>query len=179
MASTVSIRHFILGLLTRQPMSGYDIKRFLKRLSWLIDGPSFGSLYPALHSLLENGLVTVEVIPREDKPPRKIYTITETGRQVLGEWMDQPTSSGVSLKAFLMRLILASNLSYDRLITHLEQRQTQVTTHQLALEENAGTMEEGADLGDRLALEYSLAVASAELAWLDRTIKRMSQTPPQ
>jgi PadR family transcriptional regulator AphA len=179
MASTVSIRHFILGLLTRQPMSGYDIKRFLKRQSWLIDGPSFGSLYPALHSLLENGLVTVEVIPRDDKPPRKIYTITETGRQVLGEWMDQPTSSGVSLKAFLMRLILASNLSYDRLITHLEQRHAQVTTHQLALEQSAGGMDEGADLGDRLALEYSLAVATAELAWLDRTIKSISQTERQ
>ena len=93
--------------------------------------------------------------------------------------MDQPMSSGVSLKAFLMRLILASNLSYDRLITHLEQRQAQVTTHQLALEQNAGGMDEGADLGDRLALEYGLAVATAELAWLDRTIKRMSQTPPQ
>jgi PadR family transcriptional regulator AphA len=179
MASALSIRHFILGLLTRQPMSGYDIKRFLKRLSWLIDGPSFGSLYPALHSLLENGLVTVKVIPRDDKPPRKIYTITETGRQVLGEWMDQPTSSGVSLKAFLMRLVLASNLSPEQLITHLEQRQMQVTAHRLALEENAGGMDEDADLGDRLALEYSLAVASAELAWLDRTIKSISQTERQ
>jgi PadR family transcriptional regulator AphA len=160
-------------------MSGYDIKRFLKRQSWLIDGPSFGSLYPALHSLLENGLVTVEVIPRDNKPPRKIYTITETGRQVLGEWMDQPMSSGISLKAFLMRLILASNLSSEQLITLLEQRQAQVSAHQLALEENAGGMDEGADLGDRLALEYGLAVASAELAWLDRTMKGMSQTERQ
>ena len=78
-------------------MSGYDIKCFLKSLNWLIDSPSFGSLYPALHALLENGLVTVEVIPRQDKPPRKIYDTTEAGRQVLREWINQPIAPGASL----------------------------------------------------------------------------------
>ena len=31
-AGAVSFRHFILGLLKQQPMSGYDIKRLLKGL---------------------------------------------------------------------------------------------------------------------------------------------------
>lgn len=176
MANSVSLRHFILGLLTRQPMSGYDIKRFLQRLSWLVGSPSFGSLYPALHTLLENGLVTVEVIPRQDKPPRKIYTITEIGQQELQKWLDRPVASGVSLRAFLMRLILASNLSSDGLIAHLEQRRAEVADHQLTLQQTAEAMDEGADLGDRLALEYGLTVAEAELAWLDRTLVHLSQS---
>jgi DNA-binding PadR family transcriptional regulator len=50
----------ILGLLAQQPMSGYDIKRFLKSLSWLIDSPSFGSIYPTLRALREDDLVTME-----------------------------------------------------------------------------------------------------------------------
>jgi DNA-binding PadR family transcriptional regulator len=29
-ARSVSLHHFMLGLLTQQPMSGYDIKRALK-----------------------------------------------------------------------------------------------------------------------------------------------------
>jgi len=177
MASTVSIRHFILGLLNRQPMSGYDIKRFLKGLSWLIDSPSFGSLYPALHALLEDDLVTVEVVSRQNKPPRKIYSITEAGGQVLGEWMDRPIASGVSLKAFLMRLILAGNLSHDGLVAHLEQRRTQVAAHQAALDQTATVMDEGMDLGERLALDYGLAVAAAELAWLDGMLAQLSQGP--
>ena len=49
MSGTVKTRHLVLGLLARQPMSGYDIKRFFKSLSWLIGSPSFGSRYPALH----------------------------------------------------------------------------------------------------------------------------------
>lgn len=177
MASAVSIRHFILGLLNRQPMSGYDIKRFLKSLSWLIDSPSFGSLYPALHALLEDSLVTVEVVSRQDKPPRKIYSITEAGRQVLHRWMDQPVGSGASLKAFLMRLILAGSLSHDGLIAHLEQRRAQVAAHQLELEQTARVMDESMDLGERLALDYALDVAAAELTWLDRTLAELSQQP--
>jgi DNA-binding PadR family transcriptional regulator len=157
-------------------MSGYDIKLFLKRLSWLVDSPSFGSLYPALHALLENGMVTVEVVPRQDKPPRKIYTITKTGKQVLQEWTDQPVASGTSMKAFLMRLILASSLSHDGLITHLQQRHTQVAAHQLSLKQIAGVMDESTDLGDRLALDYGLTVADAELDWLDRTLAHLSQS---
>jgi DNA-binding PadR family transcriptional regulator len=175
MANTVRVRHFILGLLTRQPMSGYDIKRFLKSLSWLIDSPSYGSLYPALHALLEDGLVTVEVVPREDKPPRKIYSITEAGRLVLREWMDQPVAPGPSLKAFVMRLVLASNLSPTGLVAYLQQRRAQVNAHQMELEETTGGTDERMDLGERLALDYGLAVANAELAWLDRMLTSLSQ----
>jgi PadR family transcriptional regulator AphA len=173
----VSIRHFILGLLTRQPMSGYDIKRFLKSLSWLIDSPSFGSLYPALHALLEDGLVTVEILSRQDKPPRKIYTITEMGRRALQEWMGRPVAPGISLKAFVMRLILASNFSHAGLIAHLEQRHSQVMAHQLALEQTAQATDDDLDLGERLTRDYGLAVAAAELAWLDRALAQLSDRP--
>jgi DNA-binding PadR family transcriptional regulator len=171
MANTISIRQFILGLLARQPMSGYDIKRFFKSLSWLIDSPSFGSLYPALHTLLDDGLVTVKVIPQQDKPPRKIYSITGAGEEILQEWMRQPVESDVSLKAFLMRLILASNLSQDDLVAHLERRRVQVSSH---LQQTTEAMGNKADLGERLALDYGVAVANAELAWLDSALSRLS-----
>jgi len=169
-AGTVSFRHFILGLLTQQPMSGYDIKHFLKSLSWLIGSPSFGSLYPTLHTLLKDGLVTVEVVPRESKPPRKIYSITGTGQQVLKEWINQPATANAPLKAFAMRLVLASNFSSAGLIELVQQRRAQVAAHHAILEQTAKTMEEETDLGQRLALEYGLALAFAELVWLDNII---------
>jgi PadR family transcriptional regulator AphA len=171
MPNPISIRQFLLGLLARQPMSGYDIKRFLKSLSWLIDSPSFGSLYPALHALLEDGLVTVKVIPQQDKPPRKIYSITGAGEETLQKWMRRPVESGLSLKAFLMRLILASNLSQNDLVAHLERRRTQVASH---LQQTTEAMGDEADLGERLALDYGVAVANAELAWLDSALSRLS-----
>lgn len=175
MAKPASIRHFILGLLTQEPMSGYDIKRSLNSLNWLIEVPSFGSLYPALHTLLEDGLVTVEVVPGQDRPPRKIYSITEAGRQVLQAWMQQPVAPNASLKAFLMRLILAGHLSGDGLRAHLEGRRAQVAAQQLALEQTATSMNGSTNLGERLTLGYGLALATAELNWLDDTLGQLAQ----
>jgi len=85
------------------------------------------------------------------------------------------SSPTVSLKAFLMRLILAGNLSQAGLIAYLQQRRTQVAAHQHAIEQTAQMMDEGMDLGERLALDYGLAVAGAELAWLDSTLEQLSQ----
>jgi PadR family transcriptional regulator AphA len=175
MSGTKGIRHLVLGLLTQQPMSGYDIKRFLKSLSWLIDVPSLGSLYPSLHALLRDGLVTMEVAARQDRPPRKIYTITEAGEQVLQAWLSQPTESNVSLKKFVLRLILAGQLSQVGLLSHLEQRRARVAAQKIALEQAVEAKDENADLGERLMLDYGLSLASAELAWLDSTLARLSQ----
>jgi DNA-binding PadR family transcriptional regulator len=172
----MSFRHFILGLLNQQPMSGYDIKRLLKSLGWLVDSPSFGNIYSTLHALLKDGLVTVEVVPHQNKPPRKIYSITGAGRQVLQEWADQPVRSSLSLKAFVMRLILAGSFSRAGLIAHLQQRRDQVTAHYAALEQTVGALDEEADL-KRLALDYGLALATIELAWLDSTLNRLFQQP--
>ena len=75
----VNFRYFVLGLLDQQPMSGYDIKRLLERLNGLIGSSSFGHIYPTLHTLLKEGWVTVNVVTREDRPPRKVYTIRQEG----------------------------------------------------------------------------------------------------
>ncbi len=158
-------------------MSGYDTKHFLKSLSWLIDSPSFGSIYPTLRALWEDGLVTVEVVPRQGKPPRKIYTITEAGRQALRGWVDQPVALDASLKTFVMRLILASNFSHTGLIAHLQQRRSQVAAHCATLKQIAEALDGTMDFGQRLTFGYGLTLATAELAWLDSTLEQLSQQP--
>lgn len=172
---SASLKHFILGLLTQQPMSGYDINRVLKGLGWLVGNPSFGSLYPALHALQEDGLVTVDVDNRERRPARKIYTITDAGTQTLRQWIDQPAGAHASTKAFVMRLILADSFSHAGLIGQLHQRRAQVAAHLAALEQTATTWDDNQGLGQQMALEYGLALANAELAWLDSALEQLLQ----
>ena len=84
MTSTAAdFRYFVLGLLAEQTMSGYDIRPVFKSLGSLMGSPSFGAIYPALHTLLEDGLATVETTTQANKRIRKIYTITDAGRQAL------------------------------------------------------------------------------------------------
>jgi DNA-binding PadR family transcriptional regulator len=158
-------------------MSGYDIKRFLKGLSWLIGSPSSGSLYPVLRALREDGLVSLEVVPGVDKPPRKIYSIEEPGRQSLQAWIEEPIASELPLKAFVMRLLLAGSFPPANLAAYLRQRRTQVATQQADLVRMTETLHTGADLGLNLALNYGLELASAEVAWLDSTLDGLSNGP--
>lgn len=171
----MNFRYFILGLLAQQSMSGYDIKRFLQRLDWLISSPSFGSVYPALHALPKDGLATVNVVNGGSKQLRKVYSITEKGRQILQEWIKQPIESGASLKVFLMRLMLASNLSHTELIACLQQRRSQVEVHRAVLEQITEAQVDTAELKKHLAFDFGLAAATAELTWLNRALERLYQ----
>ena len=173
--SGVSFRHFILGLLVKRSMSGYDIRRLLRGLDWLLGNPSFGTIYPALHALLQDGLVTVEVVPHPTRPPRKIYTITEDGRRTVQEWVAQNPPSGIGLRSFIMHLILAGNSTRDSLTAHLRQRQEAVAAHHAALEQVVEELgEQQVGLGEIAAIEYGLSIASAELAWLEGKLGELS-----
>ena len=173
----VNFRYFVLGLLAQQPMSGYDIRRFLQSLGWLLGSPSFGAIYPALHALAQDGFVLVDVMSRPDKPLRKIYSITEAGRQALEEWVARPAEAGVRLKSFIMQLILVGDLSHPALVAYLQQRREIVHWHHSTLEQTIQELGDRANAGQRLALEYGLATSAAELDWLDGALARFSVDP--
>jgi DNA-binding PadR family transcriptional regulator len=176
-ARSISFRQFVLGMLAQQPMSGYDIKRRLKNLAWLIGDMSFGSLYPALHALLNDGLVTVSVTASRDKPPRKVYSVSEAGKTALEEWANQSELSNTSLKGFVMRLNMASTLSQPALVRQLKQRREQVSAHHTTIQQQLDALDNETDLGRHLVMSYGLTLASAELAWLDEALARLAQPP--
>ena len=91
----MNYRYFVLGLLAQQSMSGYDIKRCFESFGWLIRSPSFGSLYPALHALQEDGCLTMQVVEGESGLSRKVYTITEVGQQALEKWIHESMEHAV------------------------------------------------------------------------------------
>lgn len=165
--ANAGFRFFILGLLAKRPMSGYDIRRLLRSLGWLLGNPSFGTIYPALHALRDDGLVTVEVVAQPSRPARKIYTITEIGERALQEWVKQPPPSSIGLKTFVMHLILAGDSSPAKLTEHLRQRYEAVAAHHSALEQAVEGLGEQVNAGELLAIEYGLAIADAELSWLE------------
>jgi DNA-binding PadR family transcriptional regulator len=175
-AGKVSLQTLVMGLLARQPMSGYDIKVLLKGLRWLIGSPSSGSLYPLLRTLLEEGMATVQTVPGVGGPTRKIYSITDAGDRALRGKLEQGVAPSVPLKAFVLRLLLADSLGPDALVVHLEQRRDQVANQLSRLGQMARALDAG--LGQNLALDYRRALATAELAWIDSALDELSELPP-
>lgn len=84
-------KFFILRVLHDGPQHGYDIARTVERTTNGCCSPSEGTIYPVLRDFEEGGYVTVQtdvVAGRE----RKVYTLTEKGREALrvaiDAWME-------------------------------------------------------------------------------------------
>jgi len=170
----VPLRYFLLGFLAQHPMSGYDLKQFLDQLCWLIGSPSCGSLYPALRTLLRDGLATVDMTQSTGKPLRKVYRLTGAGKQALQHWLGLPATS-VTLKDFAMRLLLADHLAPAQVIDHLRQRRLDVASHEERTQRTVERVNNTGSSGRHLALDYALALARAELIWLDSTLSGLSR----
>jgi PadR family transcriptional regulator PadR len=82
----------LLGVISsaRQPMYGYQITRIIDERAHAGDepGPRFkqGALYPVLRSLERSGALESSVEPSVAGPPRRYYSITSAGEEVLGRW---------------------------------------------------------------------------------------------
>ena len=77
----MDVRTICLGILTRGDATGYEIKNLFQDDGYqhFVEA-SFGSIYPALNRLTEEGLVSVRAEAQEKRPDRKVYSITPAGR---------------------------------------------------------------------------------------------------
>ena len=60
MASEKKIDCVILGLLSHESLTGYEIKKIMDTTLKFFWGASYGSIYPTLKSMVDSGLVTKE-----------------------------------------------------------------------------------------------------------------------
>lgn len=72
----------------KEPMYGYQIAKLIEEYSDDVPILKQGALYPVLRAMESSGLLASEVEPSVSGPPRRYYTITETGRQTLDNWKD-------------------------------------------------------------------------------------------
>lgn len=75
----------ILTVLADGKKYGYQIMREMEQRSEGYFSMTAALLYPALHELEQEGLVTSEWEEGDGKRRRKYYTLTEPGRQALAE----------------------------------------------------------------------------------------------
>ncbi|HET9347919.1 MAG TPA: PadR family transcriptional regulator [Arthrobacter sp.] len=72
------VRSAVLALLAERPMHGYQIIREIEERSGGSWKPSAGSVYPTLQLLADEGLIRAE-----ESNGRKIYSLTEAGREAV------------------------------------------------------------------------------------------------
>jgi PadR family transcriptional regulator AphA len=110
----MNVRTLCLSILYDEEASGYDIRRMCTEgnFAYFVEA-SYGSIYPALSKLEDEGLVTSRTEQQDGKPARKVYTITEAGRLAFAEQLSEPLGEDVFRSPFLLFARFAHILPRD------------------------------------------------------------------
>jgi DNA-binding PadR family transcriptional regulator len=122
----MDVKTVCLGMLTNGESSGYDMKKCFESSFGHFFTAGYGSIYPALASMAEDGLVEYREEPQDGKPDRKVYRVTDKGREVLMQALDNPRPKHKLRSEFLAILCFANlmsdkqlNLLFDNKIAEL------------------------------------------------------------
>lgn len=118
-ARTNRTRYAVLGALSIGPRSGYDVKRDLEETVGHFWNESFGQIYPILRNLVDQGLATVGEEAQGGRA-RKVYSITQAGRDEFAAWLQQPVEPMRVRHELLLKLFFCRQVPLDVAIGHLE-----------------------------------------------------------
>ena len=76
----MSLQYAVLGLLSYRQMTGYDLKKMFDESINNFWAASLSQIYRELGALEGKGYLTSVIEPQDDRPDKRIYSITEAGR---------------------------------------------------------------------------------------------------
>ncbi|MFC5468542.1 PadR family transcriptional regulator [Cohnella suwonensis] len=120
----------ILGMLMKRSLTGYEIKQNFENIFAYFYSTSYGTIYPMLHRMEEEGWISKETVQQEGKPNKNVYTIAESGRSRFHDYLRSPLESETVKSDFLMRLFFGhladTGMVIEWLRTALAQTQEQL-----------------------------------------------------
>jgi DNA-binding PadR family transcriptional regulator len=156
----------LLALLAKEPAHGYELKTQLEQVfGEAYPAPNIGQIYVTLQRLERDGLVRSQDVVQSTRPNKRVYELTDVGREALVTWVDK-TSEGPRVRdEFFMKLALAQLAgTSDRLGLIIRQRR-----HYLAQMRSLSELAAAADRRiPRLLIEGAMLHLQADLDWLQR-----------
>ena len=115
------VKTLCLGVLSLGKGTGYDIKKLFEAAFSHFQNASFGSIYPALKKLKQDGLVSCRVEAGDKHPDRKLFQLTRRGHEVLLEELIASPATELVRSDFLVQLFFAHLLPTQVLEQKLNQ----------------------------------------------------------
>jgi DNA-binding PadR family transcriptional regulator len=177
----MSLGHAILGFLRYGPLSGYDLKERFDlsvRHFWPADQ---SQIYRVLAKLDEQGYARVKVVEQENRPDRKVYSITKAGREELYRWLTTPLEMEGGRNASLVQVFFSAQLANQEILEIFRRAAEQCRSllehlRKVPAQANRFT----AEVEDPreawcwfLTLECGIRMNEAKLAWMEDVIARI------
>ncbi len=88
------LKHGVLGLLSYGDMTGYEIMEVFRDSLAFFWNASTSQIYRELQGLERKGFASSRIEEQEGRPNRRVYSLTEAGREELSRWLS-PTEADV------------------------------------------------------------------------------------
>lgn len=169
-------RYIILGLLSHEPMSGYDIKKRVDIILSHFWNVGFGQIYPTLAAMVREGLVLKTAAEAAKGPQKYLYNATDAGRQALRRWLEEPAQKEYTKYEILLKLYFSGSLPANRSIQAIEsfrcRQQRNLAMVQSFKRELEAVLDQDADhLHYYLTVLFGECVYGAYLAWADDALR--------
>lgn len=168
-------KYALLGALSIEPMSGYEIKKMMAQSTNYFWSESNGQIYPELAKLAKNKFVTVEEKMVGAKI-KKIYTITKIGREKLKEWLMQDFEYYPPRDELLLKLFYGQNVapkfSIQQIQKHLKKCQGLQKIYQGVEKELSMLVKQGRrPVYFLLTVKAGTGAVKTEIAWCKESIE--------
>ncbi len=173
----MALKFVLLTLLDRERQTGYEIVKTFESAVGYFWSASHQQVYRELSKLTDENLVKFTSIKQGDKPDKKVYRITASGKQDLQQWLQAPVKASPGKDLLLVKLLnlRAENVAVlleelDRAIKSAEERAavySGIKKTYYSKEQRASLALE--DLALYLALKKGIGSVAAHIKWLRET----------
>lgn len=144
--------YLVLGLLAREgPSTPYDLKRHVAATIGHFWAFPHALLYKEPPRLAARGLVTEEREP--DGRRRRLFTITDAGREALGEWLRRPAREPTELRDLAVLQLFFADLEPSTAMVTIAREQLALHRALLAGYQDGQRVEDGLDRPNSRSLE--------------------------
>lgn len=100
----MSLQHALLVSLAEREATGYDLTRRFDRSVGFFWSATHQQIYRVLGRMAQDGLVEVRTEPGEGRPDRRVYSLTDIGRDELRAWTTRPTPPEAMRSEFAVKV---------------------------------------------------------------------------
>jgi DNA-binding PadR family transcriptional regulator len=168
----------IMGLLSQQPMSGYDIRKLFATTAMGHFSDSPGAIYPALKRCEQSGWIKGKVQNPESLRPRRVFSLTHPGRAVLKANLTQPITRDDIMRRpeelILRFAFIGESLGADRARPYIQELLREVEAYLSELRAQAKTNKDNMTIYGRLSMELGIEGYELDARWARRVLKELA-----
>ncbi|MHB8484004.1 MAG: PadR family transcriptional regulator [Nitrospiria bacterium] len=162
----MDVKTLCLGALSLGDATGYDIKKLFEEAFSHFFVAGYGSIYPALEKLAEEGNVSYQRQHQEKRPDKKVFSLTSAGREALVQELINTPPKEKCRSEFLVLMFFAHLLPPQRLAEVLEQYLDENKKNLKMLEE---LEKRNCPPGIKFTIRYGLATTKAAIRSVEQS----------